>query len=104
VRRRWVTGSNKMVDNISNNNRENNSEEVREQKTTEEVFRITVTKDAEKALPQLSHIMSFPTTIFIDKKGVVRKIRTGYSGPATGEAYSVFVKEMNYFTEMLITE
>ncbi len=61
-------------------------------------------KDAEKALPQLSHIMSFPTTIFIDKKGVVRKIRTGYSGPATGEAYSVFVKEMNYFTEMLITE
>ena len=42
-----------MVDNNTNNNGENNSEEGREQKTTEEVFRITVTKDAEKALIDL---------------------------------------------------
>ena len=61
-------------------------------------------KDADKALPMLNHVMSFPTTIFIDKKGTVRKIRTGYSGPATGAEYSKFVKEINDFTESLLTE
>jgi thiol-disulfide isomerase/thioredoxin len=61
-------------------------------------------KDADKALPMLNHIMSFPTTIFIDKKGNVRKIRTGYSGPATGSEYDKFVKEISSFTESLLKE
>ena len=34
-----------------------------------------------KALPQVSKIMGYPTTIFIDKKGIVRKIHTGFNGP-----------------------
>ena len=34
-------------------------------------------KDADQALPMVNHVMSFPTTIFLDKKGSVRKIRTG---------------------------
>ena len=61
-------------------------------------------KDADKALPMLNHVMSFPTTIFIDKKGAVRKIRTGYSGPATGVEYDKFVKEINSFVEILLSE
>lgn len=40
-----------------------------------------------KSLPQLAKFLAFPTTIFLDKKGNVRKIRTGYSGPGTGKYY-----------------
>ena len=61
-------------------------------------------KDADKALPMLNHVMSFPTTIFIDKKGEVRKIRTGYSGPATGTDYEKFTKDINGFVESLLAE
>ena len=52
----------------------------------------------------LNKIISYPTTIFIDKKGNVRKIYTGFSGPATGEAYTDFVKETTEFVEMLLRE
>ena len=61
-------------------------------------------KDADKALPMLNHVMSFPTTIFIDRKGNVHKIRTGYSGPATGNEYNKFTKEINVFVETLLNE
>lgn len=61
-------------------------------------------KDADKALPMLNHVMSFPTTLFLDKKGNVRKIRTGYSGPATGIEYNKSAKEINEFVESLLKE
>lgn len=61
-------------------------------------------KDADKALPMLNHVMSFPTTIFLDKKGVVRKIRTGYSGPATGNEYEKCKNEITSFLEVLLKE
>lgn len=38
----------------------------------------------EKTLPQLEAISAFPTTIFVDKKGNIAKIHTGFDGPATG--------------------
>jgi len=44
-------------------------------------------KKTEKTLPQLTTIKSFPTTIFIDKKGYVREIHTNFYGPASGEYY-----------------
>lgn len=47
------------------------------------------------SLPALNTFLSFPTIIFIDKKGKVAKIHTGYSGPATGHYYDQFVKEFN---------
>ncbi len=53
------------------------------------------TKYASSVLPGLTDIVSFPTTIFINKKGEVAKIHTGYSGPATGKYYDAFVKEFN---------
>ena len=61
-------------------------------------------KEAAKTLPMLNHIMSFPTSIFIDKKGTVRKIHTGFSGPATGDYYVKFVDEFNYFVNSLLNE
>lgn len=45
-------------------------------------------KDAASAsLPFLNGIMSFPTTIYIDRLGNVRMVYTGFNGPATGQYY-----------------
>lgn len=52
-------------------------------------------KYASSVLPALNEVLSFPTTIYIDKKGKVAKGHTGYSGPATGAYYAEFVKEFN---------
>lgn len=60
--------------------------------------------EAHKKLPMLNHIISFPTTIFIDKKGNVRKIYTGFNGPATGQKYIDFKKEFEAFVTELIQE
>ncbi len=60
--------------------------------------------EANKQLPMLNHIMSFPTTIFIDKKGKVRKIHTGFYGPGTGEKYKETVEEFNKIVDELIAE
>ena len=59
---------------------------------------------AAKTLPMLNHVLSFPTTIFIDKKGEVRRIHTGFSGPATGKYYEDFVDDFNSFMNQLINE
>ncbi len=58
---------------------------------------------AAASLPQLSSIMSFPTTIFIDKKGKIRRIHTGFSGPATSE-YLAYKKEFDAFVKTLLAE
>jgi peroxiredoxin len=57
--------------------------------------------DAEKAaktLPQLTDIKYFPTTIFIDKKGKVRKVHNGFYGPGAKEYHDAYKKE---FFEMI---
>jgi len=59
---------------------------------------------AQEKLPMLNHVLSYPTTIFIDKKGVVRKIHTGFNGPATGEKYVSFLKEFTEFVNALLIE
>jgi len=59
---------------------------------------------AQEKLPMLNHVLSYPTTIFIDKKGTVRKIHTGFNGPATGQKYEVFKKEFDEFVKLLISE
>jgi peroxiredoxin len=61
-------------------------------------------EEAAKTLPMLNHVLSFPTTIFIDKKGKVRKIHTGFSGPATGSYYEEYVDEFNSFMSQLLSE
>ena len=59
---------------------------------------------AAQTLPMLNHVMSFPTTIFIDKAGKVRKIHTGFSGKGTGEYYDTYVESTINFVEMLLNE
>lgn len=62
------------------------------------------TAKANEALPMLNNIMSFPTTIFIDRTGKVRKIHTGFNGPGTGEYYENYKKETMIFLEKLLRE
>ncbi|WP_298777547.1 peroxiredoxin [uncultured Polaribacter sp.] len=61
-------------------------------------------KLAQKKLPMLNHILSYPTTIFIDNKGKVRKIHTGFNGPATGKKYEDFKIDFENFINLLISE
>ena len=59
---------------------------------------------ANEKLPMLNHVLSYPTTIFIDKKGKVRKIHTGFNGPATGQKYIDFKEEFDQYIELLLSE
>lgn len=61
-------------------------------------------KKANDKLPMLNHVLSYPTTIFIDKKGKVRKIHTGFNGPATGEKYLAFKADFESFMDVLVKE
>ncbi len=60
--------------------------------------------EAAKTLPMLNKIVSYPTTIFIDRKGKVRKIHTGFTGPGTGIYYERFTNEFYQFMEKLLNE
>ncbi|HEY3390036.1 MAG TPA: TlpA disulfide reductase family protein [Prolixibacteraceae bacterium] len=62
------------------------------------------TEAASKALPALNGISAFPTTIFIDKKGNVRKVHTGFNGPATGKFYAEFKTDFNGLIDQLLAE
>ena len=61
-------------------------------------------KEAAQKLPMLNHVLSFPTSVFIDRKGKVRRIHTGFSGPGTGEYYQEFVEETDNFVTQLLIE
>jgi peroxiredoxin len=60
--------------------------------------------DPQKSLPMLADFKGFPTTIIIDKKGDVRKIHTGFSGPGTGVYYTQFIDEFEKLTDDLLGE
>jgi len=49
-------------------------------------------KEAATALPMLNHILAYPTLIFLDKENNVKKIHTGFAGPATSK-YRDFIVE-----------
>ncbi len=57
-----------------------------------------------EALPMLNKVMSFPTTIFLDRNHKVRKIHTGFSGPGTGDLYDKFVEDFTIFMNKLLSE
>jgi len=65
---------------------------------------VTVTDSlrTEKTLPGLSPIRMFPSLLIVDKKGMIRKIETGFNGPGTGEFFLHYKKELEgYVNELL---
>lgn len=63
-----------------------------------------VKSEASKTLPMLNQVVGFPTTFVIDKKGLVRQIHTGFSGPGTGKYYDEFVADFNRLIDKLVAE
>ncbi len=61
-------------------------------------------RTAPQTLPMLNNILSYPTTIFVDKQGRVRRIHTGFSGPATGTEYEKFKRAFDNFLKELVAE
>jgi thiol-disulfide isomerase/thioredoxin len=65
---------------------------------------LSPTEEASKALPGLSGIYGFPTALFVDRKGQVRKIHVGFTGPATGRHYDDYTEEFRDEVEQLLGE
>ncbi len=61
-------------------------------------------KLANEKLPMLNHIISYPTSIFIDKKGEVRRIHTGFNGAATGQKFIDFKEDFDQYVKSLLAE
>jgi thiol-disulfide isomerase/thioredoxin len=58
---------------------------------------------ASSQFPMLNGIMSFPTAVVVDRTGKIVYVHTGFNGPATGEAYENYTKEMKEILEGLLT-
>lgn len=57
-----------------------------------------------KALPGIGGVKIYPTTLFIDRKGRLRTIHTGYAGPATGLLNQQAVREFDELVSSLLAE
>ncbi len=57
---------------------------------------------AAEALPDLTHVLAYPTTIFIDRQGKVAAIHTGFSGPGTGIHYENLQRTIRQKIETLL--
>jgi thiol-disulfide isomerase/thioredoxin len=58
--------------------------------------------ESSKTLPMLNQILSYPTTIFIDRNGNIKKIETGFSGPGTGTIYDEYKRKTIDLIESLL--
>jgi thiol-disulfide isomerase/thioredoxin len=58
--------------------------------------------ESSKTLPMLNQILSYPTTIFIDRNGDIKKIETGFSGPGTGTIYDEYKRKTIDLIESLL--
>lgn len=50
----------------------------------------------------LNQIISFPTSIFIDRNGDIQRIHTGFNGPSTGSYYTDYTTKTDKLIEELI--
>jgi len=57
---------------------------------------------ASSQFPMLNGIMSFPTSVIVGKNGNIEYVHTGFSGPATGDTYEKYTKEMKVILEGLL--
>ncbi len=57
-----------------------------------------------QVFPMLNAVMSYPTLLVVDRKGVVRKIHTGFYGPGTGRYYQHYTSRLELFITQLLEE
>ena len=58
--------------------------------------------EAQKSLPMLNKIISYPTAIFINRQGEIEEIHTGFSGPSTEGAYNIYTAETERLVRTLL--
>jgi len=58
----------------------------------------------EKTLPQLTPIRSFPTSIFLDRKGNVKEVHSVFYGPGTKKYFDEYTKIFTAIVEGLLKE
>lgn len=56
-------------------------------------------KIASATFPMLSDIVSFPTSIFVDREGNIQKVHTGFFGPGTGMYYDRYKSNTESFIQ-----
>jgi thiol-disulfide isomerase/thioredoxin len=57
-----------------------------------------------RKLPQLVNFAAYPTTIFVGRDGLVRRIHTGFEGRATGERHRRLKADYEALIEQLLSE
>ena len=61
--------------------------------------------DVERKLPQLDKFTNvFPTTIFLGRDGLVRRIHTGFEGKAAGDRFGIVKNEMEQLVKELLAQ
>lgn len=53
-------------------------------------------------LPQLEGFTAYPTLLFLDRSGRIRKVHAGFYGPATGAQYTKLKADLNSYVEELL--
>ncbi|MBT8135681.1 MAG: TlpA family protein disulfide reductase [Gammaproteobacteria bacterium] len=59
---------------------------------------------AGETMSMLDRVYAFPTSVFIDRNGNVRRIHTGFNGPGTGRHYDQLVAGFTETIEQLLAE
>lgn len=57
---------------------------------------------AAATLPQLDGFTSFPTTLFLDRSGRVRRVHAGFYGPSTGARHTAQIADFRAMLESLL--
>ena len=57
-----------------------------------------------KKLQGVQNFSSYPTTIFINRKGNVEKVYSGFYGPATGDEYEKYKVEFEETVTKLLND
>jgi thiol-disulfide isomerase/thioredoxin len=60
--------------------------------------------EAGRAVPDLSAVLSYPTTVFIARDGAVRWVHSGFAGPGTGDHHQKLVTQFEETIEALLAE
>lgn len=60
--------------------------------------------EVQRVLPQLANFGAFPTSIYAGRDGRVRKVHTGFSGPATGAEFPRLKAELERAVIVLLEE
>ncbi|MDJ0836850.1 MAG: TlpA disulfide reductase family protein [Acidobacteriota bacterium] len=57
---------------------------------------------AGETLPDLNHVLAYPTTLLLDREGKVVRIHTGFAGPGTGDHYETLRQKYKEAVEALL--